>query len=78
MNGKPGDHPITDIVVVGIRVIGAARQSDSSAWRSLRNIIACVIGLSSIGRRHRSSHIVAAKLAEMRRVALEGGWENVP
>jgi|GraSoiStandDraft_16_1057320.scaffolds.fasta_scaffold3742903_2 hypothetical protein len=80
MNGKPGDHPITDIVVHRI-----ARYGDplDTHIRQLGELMS-YHRLSDWFQQHWSKSpqqlepIVAAKLEEMRLAAREGGWENVP
>ena len=79
MNGKPGDHPITDIVRHRI-----ARYGDplDSQIRQLGELMS-YDRLCDWFQQHWSKPpeqlepIVAAKLEEMRRAAREGGWENV-
>jgi hypothetical protein len=80
MNGKPGDHPITDIVKHRI-----ARYGDplDTQIRLLGEFMS-YDRLCDWFERHWSKSpeqlepIVAAKLDEMQRAAQEGGWENVP
>ena len=79
MNGKPGDHPISDIV---LRRIGRYGEPLDSQIRQLGELMS-YHRLCDWYEQHWSRSpqqlepIVAAKLEEMRRAAQEGGWENV-
>jgi hypothetical protein len=79
MNGKPGDHPITDIMVHHIAVFGEPLDTQ---LRQLGELI-------SYNRlcewyqpywttpSDQLQPLVAAKLEELRREARERGWENI-
>jgi hypothetical protein len=79
MNGKPGDHPITDIVKHQIARYGEPLDSEIRQLGELMDYY----GLCDWFEQHWSKSpcqlqpVVAAKLAEMRQTAREGGWEDI-
>jgi hypothetical protein len=79
MNGKPGDHPITDITVHHMSVFG---EPVDTQLRQLGEMMSYE-RLCDWFQPHWSKSaeelqpIVAAKLQELRRDAQEGGWENI-
>jgi uroporphyrinogen-III synthase len=80
-NGKPGDHPLTDILAYGIEVYGpevddlvreVAAMSDDRGTRELGDLL--------LGRRGpESAEVLRPRLAqrreELRTDAKERGWE---
>jgi hypothetical protein len=80
MNGKPGDHPITDIVRHRIAHYGEPLDSQIRQLGELMSYDR----LRDWFQQHWSTPsaqpepIVAAKLEEMRHAARERGWDNVP
>ena len=80
MNGKPGDHPITDIVKHQIARYGEPLDSEIRQLGALMDYHR----LCDWFEQHWAKSprellpIVAAKLEEMRQTAREGGWENIP
>ena len=79
MNGKPGDHPITDIVKHRIARYGEPLDSELRQLGELMDYHR----LCDWFEQHWSKSprelqpIVAVKLEEMRQAAREGGWENI-
>ena len=81
-NGKPGDHPITDIMIHGLSVYGEPLDSD------LRSLGALMSYQRLCDWFHEQRHwttpkeqlqpIVAQKLAELRGEAQDRGWEKSP
>jgi len=80
MNGKPGDHPITDLMVHHIAVFGEPLDTQ---LRQLGELMSYK-PLCEWFQQHWSlapqelQPLVAAKLEELRRDARERGWENIP
>jgi hypothetical protein len=80
MNGKPGDHPITDLMVHDTAVFGEPLDSE---LRQLGELMSYK-RLCEWFQQHWSlppqelQPVVAAKLEELRRDARERGWENIP
>jgi hypothetical protein len=80
MNGKPGDHPITDIVRHRIAVYGEPLDTQ---LRQLGELIS-YHRLCDWFEQHWSKPpdqlkpLIAAKLEEAQHQAKEGGWEDVP
>jgi hypothetical protein len=80
MNGKPGDHPITDLMVHHIVVYGEPLDTQ---LRQLGELMSYQ-RLCDWFQKYWSTPaeqlrpLVAAKLEELRRDAQERGWENVP
>jgi hypothetical protein len=78
MNGKPGDHPITDIMVYKIAVYGEPLDSQ---LRQLGELMS-YRRLCDWFEQHRSTPtaqlqpLVAAKLEEVRRDTEERVWEK--
>jgi hypothetical protein len=78
MNGKPGDHPITDIVIHNISVFGEPLDGQ---LRKLGELMSYQ-RLCDWFEQHWSTPavqlqpLVAAKLEELRRDAQERGWEK--
>ncbi len=80
MNGKLGDHPITDIMIHQIAVYGEPLDTQ---LRQLGQLLSyqrlCDWYDQYWGRStEQLKPIVAAKLEELRRDARERGWENIP
>jgi hypothetical protein len=79
MNGKPGDHPITDIMVYHLSVFG---EPVDTHIRQLGEMMSYE-RLCDWFQPHWSKAaeelqpILAAKLQELRRDAQERGWENI-
>ena len=80
MNGKPGDHPITDIVLHRIAHYGDPLDTD---LRQLGELMS-YHRLCDWFEQHLTKSaeqlepLVAAKVEEMRHAAREGGWEHIP
>jgi hypothetical protein len=80
MNGKPGDHPITDLMIHHIAVYGEPLDTQLHQLGELMSYQR----LCDWFQPHWSApadqlqSLVAAKLEELRREAQERGWENVP
>jgi hypothetical protein len=80
MNGNPGDHPITDLMVHRMVVFGEPLDTQ---LRQLGELMSYE-PLCDWFQPHWATPpdklrpLVAAKLAEMQRDAKERGWENVP
>jgi hypothetical protein len=80
MNGKPGDHPITDLMIHHIAVFGEPLDTQ---LRQLGELMS-YDRLCDWFQQHWSTPaeqlqpLVAAKLEELRRDACERGWENIP
>jgi hypothetical protein len=78
-NGKPGDHPITDLMVHHIAVYGEPLDTQ---LRQLGELMSYQ-RLCDWFQQHWSTPaqqlqpLVIKKLEELRRVAQERGWENV-
>jgi len=78
MNGKPGDHPITDLMVHHIAVYGEPLDTQ---LRQLGELMS-YRRLCDWFQQHWSTPaeqlqpLVAAKLEELRRDAQERGWEK--
>jgi hypothetical protein len=78
-NGKPGDNPITDLMIHRIAVFGEPLDTQ---LRQLGELMS-YHRLCDWFEQHWSSSpeqlqpIVTEKLDEMRRTAREGGWENI-
>jgi hypothetical protein len=79
MNGKPGDHPITDLMIHHIAVFGEPLDTQ---LRQLGELMS-YDRLCDWYQQHWSTpahelqSLVAAKLAELRGEAQERGWENI-
>ena len=80
MNGKPGDHPITDIVKHQIARYGEPLDSEIRQLGELMDYHRlCAWFEQHCSKSPRELQpIVAAKLEEMRQTARERGWENIP
>jgi hypothetical protein len=80
MNGKLGDHPITDIVLHRIARYGEPLDSHIRQLSDLMSYHRLCDWFEQHWSRspQQLEPLVAAKLEEMRRAAQEGGWENVP
>ena len=80
MNGKPGDHPITDLMVHRIAVFGEPLDGQ---LRELGQLMSYQ-RLCDWFQQHWSlppqelQPLVTAKLEELRRDARERGWEKIP
>jgi hypothetical protein len=79
MNGKPGDHPITDIVRHRIARYGDPLDSQIRQLGELMSYHRLCDWFEQHWSRspQQLEPIVAAKLEEMRRSAQEGGWETI-
>jgi hypothetical protein len=79
MNGKPGDHPITDLMVHHMRVYGEPLDTQLHQLGELMSYER----LCEWFEQHWSTSaeqlqpLVAEKLEQLRRDARERGWENV-
>ena len=80
MNGKPGDHPITDIVRHRIARYGDPLDAEIRQLGELMSYHRLCDWLEQHWSKppEQLQAIVSAKLADMRRTAREGDWENVP
>jgi hypothetical protein len=80
MNGKPGDDPITDIVKHGIARYGEPLDNEIRQLGELMSYHRLCDWFEQYWSKppEQLQPIVAAKLVEMRRVAREGGWEDIP
>jgi hypothetical protein len=80
VNGKPGDHPITDIMVHRIRLFGEPLDTQLRQMGKLM----FYDRLCDWFEQHWSKSaeeiqpIVAAKLQELQEDARKRGWENIP
>ena len=78
MNGKPGDHPITDLMIHHIAVFGEPLDTQ---LRQLGELMSYDC-LCDWFQQHWSDSaeqlqpLVTAKLDELRQNALQQGWEN--
>jgi hypothetical protein len=80
MNGKPGDHPITDIVRHHIAVYGEPLDTQLRQLGEIMSYHRLCDWFDQHWSKTRDQlkPIVAAKLEEARHQAKEGGWEDVP
>ena len=80
MNGKPGDHPITDLMFITSPYMESRSTPSFGSLESLCHISDFAIGFSRYwsAPAEQLQPLVAAKLEELRRDAQERGWENVP
>ena len=78
MNGKPGDHPITDIMVHQIAVFGEPVDSQLRQLGELMSYqrLCDWFDLHSSKSPEELQPLVAAKLQELRQDAQERGWET--
>ena len=80
MNGKPGDHPITDIVRHHIAVYGEPLDGQIRQLGELMSYHRLCDWFEQYWSKspEQLEPIVAAKLEETRREAKKRGWEDVP
>jgi hypothetical protein len=81
-NGKPGDHPITDLMIHHLSVYGEPLDTE------LRQLGELMLyhrlcdwfeqGQYWTTAKEELEPIVAAKLETLKRDAQERGWENIP
>jgi hypothetical protein len=77
MNGKPGDHPLTDILTHNLRVYGEPTDSNIRKLARLMDYHRLYDWLDC-ARRDRAQDIpttVQNKLSELLKEAKERGWE---
>jgi hypothetical protein len=80
-NGKPGDHPITDLMIHHLAVYGEPLDTELRQLGQLMSYHRLCDWFEQ--QRHSTKPkdqlrpIVAAKLAELRRDATKRGWEDV-
>jgi len=79
MNGKPGDHPITDIMVHHISVFGEPLDTQFRQMGELMSYERLCDWFQPYWSKSTAElkPIVAAKLQELRDDAREGGWEKI-
>jgi hypothetical protein len=82
MNGKPGDHPITDLMIHHLSVYGEPLDTE---LRQLGELMSYHRLCDWFEQGHywttgkeELEPIVAAKLTTLKRDAQERGWENIP
>jgi hypothetical protein len=79
-NGRPGDHPITDVMIHRIARLGEPLDTqlrqlgEIMSYQRLCDWYDQYWGTS----KEQLQPIVAAKLEELRHDARERGWENIP
>ncbi len=80
MNGKPGDHPITDIIVHRIARFGEPLDTQLRKLGELMSYKRLCEWYQPYWTTpaDQLQPIVAAKLEQLRRDARERGWENIP
>ena len=81
-NGKPGDHPITDLMVHHLAVYGEPLDNELRQLGELMSYRRLCDWFE--GEQHWTTPkeqlepIVAAKLETLKREAQSRGWENIP
>jgi hypothetical protein len=84
-NGKPGDHPYTDIMVHGRRVYSkaidrlvreVAELSDERSRRELGDILLFEYNEFSKPDLAKLERVLSERLDQLRREATERGWET--
>jgi hypothetical protein len=80
MNGKPGDHPITDLMVHRLAVFGEPLDTQLRQLGELMSYKRLCEWYQPYWtmQADQLQPIVSAKLEELRRDARERGWENIP
>jgi hypothetical protein len=80
VNGKPGDHPITDIMVHHRSVFGDPLDTQLRQMGELMSYDRLCDWFQPYWSKSAAElqPIVAAKLQQLRQDAQERGWENIP
>jgi hypothetical protein len=81
-NGKPGDHPITDLMIHHLSVFGEPLDTELRQLGALMSYHRLCDWFEQhehwTATKEQLQPIVSAKLQELRRDARERGWENIP